>query len=219
MEFPPTRTTIIGGLRPHGDPNSWEKTWQQFFDLYHAVIRACVHAAFVRQGWTQPSAADVADTVARVMEALYRPGPDAAPIDLERYRFRQLVRMLAQRKVVDFIRRRQRHRREVANDVALEMAAQEAANDNSGPSHESVEESDAFQQAALVTLIDTLRREVSYQVFMIFDLVKLKDTPPEQVVREMGVKRGVVDNSVYKAMQKLREIAQRPDLQKEFSHE
>jgi RNA polymerase sigma-70 factor (ECF subfamily) len=138
---------------------------------------------------------------------------------LERYRFRQLVRMLAQRKVVDFIRRRQRHRREVANDVALEMAAQEAVNDNSGPSHESVEESDAFQQAALVTLIDTLRREVSFQVFMIFDLVKLKDTPPEQVVRELGVKRGVVDNSVYKAMQKLREIAQRPDLQKEFSHE
>lgn len=219
MEFPTTRKSLIGRLRDPAHSLGWERTWQEFFELYHGVIRTCVHTAFVRKGWTQPSAADVADVVTRVMEALYHPGPEAAAIDVERYRFRQLVRMLAQRKVVDFIRRRQRHRREVANDVALELAAQEVASDDSGPLRESAEESDAFQQAALVTLIDTLRREVSFQVFMIFDLVKLKDTPPDQVSRDLGVKRGVVDNSVYKAMQKLREIAQRPELQKEFSHE
>ena len=219
MEFPTTRKSLIVGIREKGDPKRWEETWLEFFDLYHAVIRACVHAAFVRQGWTQACAADIADVVARVMEALYRPGPEAAPIDVERYRFRQLLRVLAQRKTVDFIRRRQRSRREDNDEVALGKLTNESETGSDGLPRESADEKNAFRQAQLVTLLAILRQEVPFQSFMIFDLVKLKEAPPDQVARDLGVKRGVVDNSVYKAMKKLREIAQRPELQTEFAHE
>jgi DNA-directed RNA polymerase specialized sigma24 family protein len=39
---------------------------------------------------------------------------------------------------------------------------------------------------------------------MIFESVKLHGRKPEDVARELGIARGVVDNSIHKAMLKLR---------------
>ncbi len=216
MEFPATPRTLIARLRDQADPLRWQETWQEFFDLYHAVILVCVRGSLSRKGWTQVPAHDVEDIVVTLMQDLYAPG--AEQIDVQNYRFRQMLRMLAHRRTVDFIRRQQKRRLEVGGDAALGVAAQNlAAMQNVG--EESPEEAEAFQQAALITLLDTLRKEVSFQVFLIFDLVKFKGQSPEQVAEELGVKRGVVDNGVYKAMQKLKEIAQRPELKQEFSNE
>ena len=51
---------------------------------------------------------------------------------------------------------------------------------------------------------------------MIFELVKLSGKSPADVAAQLGIKRGVVDNSIYKAMQKLQEIAARPGIKEEF---
>lgn len=209
--FPTTPVTLIGRLRDPDDPLGWDSNWQRFFDLYHSVIRACVFSGLRKQGWGLICDADVDDIVVNLMEDLY--ATDKPPIDVKNYSFRQMLRMLVHRRVVDFIRKRQKHRNDVGGFAVDELDAL--------PSNEpeKAEEKEAFQQAALVRLLDVLRTKVRPQVFLIFELVKLKGVAPAQVAVELGVERGVVDNSVFKAMQKLRELAQNPDLQKEFNHE
>ena len=52
--------------------------------------------------------------------------------------------------------------------------------------------------------------------FEIFELVKLKGMSPENAAVELGVQRGVIDNTVYKVTKKLREIAANPEYQEEY---
>jgi RNA polymerase sigma-70 factor (ECF subfamily) len=46
--------------------------------------------------------------------------------------------------------------------------------------------------------------------------VKLNGESPEEVAAKLGVRREVIDNTVYKAMKKLREIFQREEIQQEL---
>jgi DNA-directed RNA polymerase specialized sigma24 family protein len=66
-------------------------------------------------------------------------------------------------------------------------------------------------------LLDDVRDRVSPRVFVIFDAVKLQHQSPEEVAKEFQVSRHVVDNSIYKVISKLRELAQTPDYRKEIS--
>jgi len=52
--------------------------------------------------------------------------------------------------------------------------------------------------------------------FQILEMVKLQEMSAEQVAVELGVSRGVVDNTVYKVMKRLREIASASEYQTEY---
>jgi len=65
-------------------------------------------------------------------------------------------------------------------------------------------------------LIEDLRTQIPLRHFEIFEMTKLREMPPDQVAKELGVKRNVVDNTVYKVMKRLREIAARPEYQDEY---
>jgi len=52
--------------------------------------------------------------------------------------------------------------------------------------------------------------------YLIFELVKLNGESPEEVAKELGVQRNVIDNTVFKAMKRLREISKREEIQQEL---
>jgi RNA polymerase sigma factor (sigma-70 family) len=81
---------------------------------------------------------------------------------------------------------------------------------------ETPEEARTFQQSLLATMIENLRETIPMRQFQIFEMVKLHEMPPGQVAEELGVSRGVVDNTVYKVMQRLREIASASEYQSEY---
>ena len=83
-------------------------------------------------------------------------------------------------------------------------------------STETPEETQTFQQALLATLIEDLRETIPLRHFQIFEMVKLQEMSAEQVAVELGVSRGVVDNTVYKVMKRLREIASASEYQTEY---
>jgi DNA-directed RNA polymerase specialized sigma24 family protein len=47
-------------------------------------------------------------------------------------------------------------------------------------------------------------------------MVKLKGIAPDAAAAELGVNRGVIDNTIYKVMTRLREIAASPEYQEEY---
>ena len=47
-------------------------------------------------------------------------------------------------------------------------------------------------------------------------MVKLKGISPDTAAAELGVRRGVIDNTIYKVMTRLREIAASTEYQEEY---
>jgi len=47
-------------------------------------------------------------------------------------------------------------------------------------------------------------------------MVKLKGISPDAAAAELGVNRGVIDNTIYKVMIRLREIAASPEYEEEY---
>jgi RNA polymerase sigma-70 factor (ECF subfamily) len=74
----------------------------------------------------------------------------------------------------------------------------------------------AYNRALLATMIAELRETIPHKWFSIFEQVKLQGIPAAKVAEELNENRSVVDNTVYKAMQKLREIAVKPEYRAEY---
>jgi len=81
---------------------------------------------------------------------------------------------------------------------------------------ETPSERETFNWSLLNTVIEDLRTQVPLRQFEIFEMTKLKGMPPDEVAAELGVKRNVVDNTVYKVMKRLREISARAEYQDEY---
>lgn len=210
MIFPDTPITLIGRLnRREVAARIWEASWEEFFDLYHRAAQICVRRTFYRYGW-QHLSEDVAEEVTlRVFTSIFR-GSEGAGFDPSKGRFRQFLSSVCQRRVVDHIRA---HKNEgLFSSIDVDGAPPLHADD---PFARAADE--AFDDAVLGVLLAALRTEVSPRVYLIFELVKLAGEDPVQVSEQLGVRRAVVDNSIFKAMKKLREIAQSPEIAKELN--
>jgi RNA polymerase sigma factor (sigma-70 family) len=128
--------------------------------------------------------------------------------DPSRGRLRHDLRMLTNARVVDGLRKEKPLNHRPLSDSESEGPAQMPA--------ESLDERAVFQQALLVSMIEDLKERIPLRSFEIFEMVKLKQMPPTEVALQLGVHRRVVDNTVYKVMQQLREIASRPEYREEY---
>lgn len=207
MSFPTTPRTLLSRLHREEELSIWHASWGEFFDLYHHAIRVCVRSSFAKKGWNHLDEADLEDVVLRVFESFDR-AQEKFELNDARGRLRQFLTTLCQRRVVDFIRSQHRH---TAGHIPLENCSEISEMPEGDPLGE--EEQWAFDQALIGTLLSALREEISPRNYMIFELVKLNEEKPDDVARQFGIKRGVVDNSIYKAMRKLSEIAARADLE------
>lgn len=207
MSFPTTPRTLLGRLHREEELSIWHASWGEFFDLYHHAIRVCVRSSFAKKGWNHLDETDLEDVVLRVFESFDR-AQEKFELNDARGRLRQFLTTLCQRRVVDFIRSQHRH---TAGRMSLEDYPEISEMPEGDPLGE--EERWAFDQALIGTLLSALREEISPRNYMIFELVKLNEEKPDDVARQFGIKRGVVDNSIYKAMRKLSEIAARADLE------
>ncbi len=211
--FPNTRPTLMKRLKNPNASGQWNSSWEEFFDAYHQAVRVCVLGVFRKSGWYSVCDADVQDVVMAVFESILK-GLDALELDPAKGRFRQFLSTVCQRRVVDFIR----SNKGISRPSFSESPVEEATRGEAAAAHEdfAIREKQAFRRALLGIVLADLHREVSPQVYMIFERVKLAGESPDTVAAQLEIKRGVVDNSIYKAMQELREIALRPEISQEF---
>jgi RNA polymerase sigma-70 factor (ECF subfamily) len=203
--LPETPVSLLMRLREEDRQAVWQVSWRRFLELYHGPLTAMAAGIYRHHtGGALPSQEVLEDVVAQVVAEFFKRNQ----YDPHRGRLRTYLRMLANARVVDFLRRQR-----PLDHVSLEnseTAAMETVPD------ETPEESRTFQQSLLATLIEDLRETVPLRQFQIFEMVKLHGMPPGRVAEELGASRGVVDNTVYKVMQRLREIAAAPEYQSEY---
>jgi len=196
--FPDTPVTLVTQLAKSGIDRN--RLWSTFFDLYHEPIEMAVCNAFRRVGWHNVPAEVLEDTVAEVVVSLLR-----APMiyDPAKGKFRNYLYQLANWRVKD---RLKISCREQERRVPLESVAE--PEDPTEPSAQLVaREEEAFRASMLAALLEEVRLSVAPKTYLMFEMAYLKKMPPVDVARFFNVKRNVVDNAVYRIIEKLRTLA------------
>ncbi|MDR3560849.1 MAG: hypothetical protein P4N59_05325, partial [Negativicutes bacterium] len=122
-------------------------------------------------------------------------------------RLRHYLSRLAQRRVLDHLRRSSkedaRQRETQAEWAALAPGAEEP----------DKEEAASYRQALLATLLEDVRSRVNPQTFLFFEMVKLQGRGAVEVASAFRVSRNVVDNAVARVIKQLRALASLPEYQ------
>ena len=204
MPLPDTSLSLLSRLRDEGDHAGWQVSWKRFLELYHGPLMAMAAGIYRHHtGNALPSQEVLEDVVATVVVDFFK----RDRFDPERGRLRTYLRVLTNARIVDMLRKE----KPMAHDSLADR--EELA--ESLPA-ESPEEERSFQQALLATLIEDLREQIPLRQFEIFEMVKLKGISPDAAAAELGVHRGVIDNTIYKVMIRLREIASTPEYEEEY---
>jgi RNA polymerase sigma factor (sigma-70 family) len=204
-KIPETPISLLLRLRDEDKQAVWQVSWKRFLELYYGPLMAMASGIYRHYtGESVPPQNVLEDVVAQVVSEFFKRNQ----FDPSRARLRTYLRVLTNARVVDLLRK-QRPLNHVPLDAADVQIPEEAP-------RESAEEARTFQQSLLATLIEDLRETIPLRHFQIFEMVKLHEMPPGQVAEELGVSRGVVDNTVYKVMQRLREIASASEYQSEY---
>ena len=204
-QLPKTPLSLLVRLRDEDDQSVWQVSWKRFLELYNEPLLAMA-SGFYRHytGGATPPQNVLEDAVAKVVVGFF----NRNRFDPNKGRLRTYLRLLVKARIVESLRKDRPFDYVSLDDEKSD--AQEAL------PKETPEECQSFQQALLATLIEDLRETIPLRHFQIFEMVKLQEMPPEQVAVELGVSRGVVDNTVYKVMKRLREIASAPEYQTEY---
>jgi RNA polymerase sigma-70 factor (ECF subfamily) len=205
QKLPDTPISLLLRLRDEDKQAVWQVSWKRFLELYYGPLTAMASGIYRHHtGESVPPQDVLEDVVAQVVSEFFKRNQ----FDPGRARLRTYLRVLTNARVVDFLRKQR-----PLNHVPLDSPDVQIPEETPG---ESAEEARTFQQSLLATLIEDLRETIPLRHFQIFEMVKLHGMPPGEVAAELGVSRGVVDNTVYKVMQRLREIASAPEYQGEY---
>jgi RNA polymerase sigma-70 factor (ECF subfamily) len=204
-KLPATPISLLSRLRDEDKRAVWQVSWKRFLELYYGPLMAMASGIYRHHtAGAVPPQSVLEDVVAQVVAEFFRKNQ----YDPNRGRLRGYLRRLTNARVVDLLRKQR-----PLNYVSLDSP--DIHIPETAP-QESAEEARTFQQSLLATLIEDLRETIPLRQFQIFEMVKLHGMPPEQVANELGASRGVVDNTVYKVMTRLREIASAPEYQSEY---
>lgn len=202
--FVPTPPTLLSRLQDEDGAAQWQLSWKRFVELYHAPLYAVAHACYRKHTNGQaPSHAFVEDIIATVVAEFF--SREHQRYDAQRGRLRDFLRTLTNRRVVDALRKQKPLNHQPYEDQG-----------ESTPPSPSPDEAEAFNQALLGMLIEDLRGKIPHRCFEIFELVKLKNIPPQAVADDLGINRARVDREIYKAMTTLRELANHHEYQEEY---
>jgi RNA polymerase sigma factor (sigma-70 family) len=206
MPLPETSLSLLSRLRDEGDHVGWQVSWKRFLELYHGPLMAMAAGIYrYHTGNASPPQEVLEDVAAMVVVDFFK----RDRFDPRRGRLRTYLRVLTNARVVDMLRKEKPLDHEPLADWEKLTESLPA---------ESPEEEQSFQQALLATLIEDLREKIPLRQFEIFEMVKLKGISPDVAAAELGVNRGVIDNTIYKVMIRLREIAASPEYLEEYDN-
>jgi len=189
--LPKTNTVLLAGLFEAGN----DEVWRDFDGRYRPVLRAFAG----RLGLASADAEEVAqETLARFVE-LYRAGK----YDRERGRLRSWIFGIAQRRVAD-VRRVRERRREKRGESALEPLTSE-------PELEHLFEEE-WQRALLAAVFAELRAgRTDPQSIRALELLASGNRSADEVATELSMTPNAVYAAKHCAVVKLREILTRFD--------
>jgi RNA polymerase sigma factor (sigma-70 family) len=184
-----TRATLLERLRDGCDQLSWEEFFRSYWPLVYGLAK--------RRGCSDHTAEEV---VQEVMLRIFEQR-DLFQYDPKRGRFRDWLGRVVCNKVAERRRRPSERVRARGGDSPLSLVEPES---NETPPDAAWEA--AFENALLVVLLDTVRREINPRSFLAFELSALNGLPGAQVARMTGLSRNAVYKSCKRVFKRLEEL-------------
>lgn len=182
------------------DKAQWNMGWQRFFDIYHPLLRSMVRKTFARYSLSNVPESALNDVITDVFVSMIKTFQEKK-FDRNAH-FRGFIKSLVLHKCVDYMRK---HKRQIMPFEFGAEAEKELEFQASLDSQDWDEEEEKYFRLGLLReTLECIRFSFSPQTITIFELIKLDGKSPQFVMKELGVSRSVVDNSVYKVMKKLR---------------
>ena len=180
-EFIPTRQSLLARIKDLGD----QESWHDFFNTYWKLI----YGVAIQSGLSEPEAEDIVqETLIAVSKAI--PEFEYEP---EVCSFKSWLRLLVRRRIADRFRKRGRelpaeaHRAE--NDTGT--AEIERLADPAGSEADATWERE-WQKTLIDVALERLKRQVKPEQYQIFYLLAVKQLPPRDVAKALGVNIGRV---------------------------
>lgn len=208
-KLPDTPPTLLSGLRNPDSGIDWQASWEKFLETYYAPLRTmCANSYRFHTGGSEPPIEVLEDAVATVVadfctKAQHRYDPAKGKL-------RGFFKAMCNARIVDYLRK---EKRMVTTADWKELAENQL---EAVPPDVFTDEAETYRIALLQSMLEDLRARISPRQYAIFEMVKLKNTLPDQAALELGVKRGVIDNTIYRVMNVLREVASRDEYKSEW---
>lgn len=174
-EIIPTRESLLGRLKNWKD----DESWREFFSIYRKLIFSLA----VKSGLSGHEAEEVVqETVISVAKTI-----QDFDYDPDRCSFKSWLRLLAQRRIADFFRKRSREQTAGFSepDETGRTPAIERVPDANAASLDAIWEEE-WQTELLNAAIVRVKNQVSAEQYQIFDFYVLKKMPIEKVGEALG---------------------------------
>ena len=176
----PTRQSLLSRLKDWND----QESWKVFFDTYWRLI----YNAAVKAGLTDAEAQDVVqETVISVLKSLPK-----FEYDAEKGSFKTWLLRLTSWRVLDQLRKRQRHiEPKAATRTSTRTATIERVTDPVGMKLEAAWD-DEWERNLMEAAIERVKRKVDPRQYQVFDLCVVREWSAARVARALKVNRGRV---------------------------
>ena len=212
--FPDTPVSLLSRIEHRRDGHhTYEADWVTFWGIYHSALRWAVVAAFRRCNWHHVPQDLLEETMADVVVSFYK---SEFTYDPAKGKLRHYLSQLIDWRVRDKLDALPQDRPRPLHLDALALEGREAEEVEPPDAVLEGKELQAHQRALLNLLLEDVRRRVSPQTFMLFEMTKLLGQSPESVAREFNVSRNVVDNAVRRVLKKLKELGTLPEYRREY---
>ncbi len=189
-----TRASLLNRLRDLGD----DAAWQRFFDTYWRLI----HGVALRSGLTEEEAQDVVqETVISMTKHL--PGFQYDPKVCS---FKTWMLRLTRWRILDQISKRlplERRTNIREPDDATAVAEWDRLTGGAAPDLENIW-NEEWEQTALASALEQVKRQVDPQQFQMFDLYVLRKMPPSEVAHLLGTSVAAVYLTKHRLAKRLR---------------
>ena len=199
-----TPRTIISDMGKARSPK-WDCAWRNFYEIYYKVIERMTRNFFTRIKWTHLKREDLEEIISNILESIIKDF-GSKKYHSENHHFRGYLAKIVKARCVDFIRKD--NRKSTIPKVLFDMIYEEQIPDapaNVPLANLEFKDATLYRQRVLLEVWECARMELSPQVCMVFEYVKLRGNSPEMAMKEMGINRNTVDRSIFKAMRKIKE--------------
>ncbi|MEN6497191.1 MAG: sigma-70 family RNA polymerase sigma factor [Thermoguttaceae bacterium] len=184
-----TQASLLARLQDGTDPLVWEEFFSRYWRLIHRFAR--------QRGCAEHTAEEV---VQEVMLTVFQQR-DVFRYDPARGRFRDWLLTVVRNKVAEHRRRPAEQIRAQGGETPWDLLQAPAGDDLPDEVLEA-----AFEEAVLLTLLDTVRQEVTPRTYQAFELFTLHELPAAEVARITGITRNAVYQARKNIMRRLEQL-------------
>ncbi len=214
-----TPNSVISQMLNRDKGVVWQQAWKVFLDIYYMPMQSMARKAFRRSGWVDVKKEDLEEVISKSVLVIIKYFEEGK-YEKRKYRFKGLLAKIIHCRVTDFIRRKM-NKPEASIEDSYSLNCDDDFEDEffgKTDDFENWEEDDAKQYKISVVrdAWENIRPSFSPQTCLIFEMNHLEGIRPNEIAKQLGIKRNIIDSCVHRVIAKLKNKLNEPEYRKEL---